>query len=49
MPRAYPEQWLEGKVLLCNECYLVKVFLTCNQDFDVIAAATLPRSPNFLI
>ncbi len=47
--RDYPEKWLEGKVLLGNEFDLVKVFLTCNQDFEAIAAATLPRFPNFVI
>jgi hypothetical protein len=37
-PRDYPESWLEEKVLLWNEQYLLEAFLSCNREFVVIGA-----------
>ena len=37
-PRDYPEAWLEEKVLLWNEQYLLEAFLSCNREFEVIGA-----------
>lgn len=37
-PRDYPAEWLEEKVLLWNEQYLLEAFLSCNREFEIIGA-----------
>lgn len=37
-PRDYPDEWLEEKVLLWNEQYLLEAFLSCNREFEIIGA-----------
>lgn len=37
-PRDYPADWLEEKVLLWNEQYLLEAFLSCNREFEIIGA-----------
>ena len=37
-PRDYPAEWLEEKVLLWNEQYLLEAFLSCNSEFEIVGA-----------
>jgi len=37
-PRDYLDQWLIDEVKLWNEQYLLEAFLSCNFEFEIIAA-----------
>ncbi len=37
-PRDYPDAWLIDEVKLWNEQYLLEAFLSCNSQFEIIAA-----------
>lgn len=42
-PRDYPDQWLFDEVKLWNEQYLLEAFLSCNTQFEIVAALNFLR------
>lgn len=42
-PRDYPDQWLINEVKLWNEQYLLEAFMSCNTQFEIVAALNYLR------
>ena len=42
-PRDYPDQWLINEVKLWNEQYLLEAFMSCNKQFEIVAALNYLR------
>lgn len=46
-PKNYPREWIEDKVLMWNEQYLLEAFLSHNKDWEIIGALNFLRNNHF--